>query len=89
MALIAGHAFIWGSCSCGRRWTDIRNCSEDDLDKMDIAHSGRLTPSELNAIVKERAAEDARIEAAMGSVTGRVQEAAMEEVSDINVMVPF
>ena len=56
---------------------------------MDIAHSGRLTPSELNAIVKERAAEDARIEAAMGSVTGRVQEAAMEEVSDINVMVPF
>jgi hypothetical protein len=69
---VAGHQFYpAGVCSCGRRWLDIRNCTAADEDATGIAHYGKLSAQECQQIERKRAEEDAALEAAMASVTGR------------------
>ena len=65
---IAGHTFIFGCCSCGRHWTDIRNVTHADLQQQGIAHTEQLTQSEYDQIVVARAAEDHALDMAMASL---------------------
>lgn len=88
MATIAGHSFVWGVCTCGRRWTDIRNTTQADVGKPNIAHIGNINAREVTEIEAERMAEDSRIADAMGQLVGRVLED-RPELEDINIMVPF
>lgn len=74
---IAGHAFVLGVCvtpkqstdgHCGRHWLDIRNCTEADINRPDIAHYGNLSSSEFAQIDAQRKAEDAAMSDAMGNL---------------------
>lgn len=63
---IAGHDFQYtiGGCrcvtidyngkTCLRAWLDIKDATEADLCKPDIAHTGTLSQRELSEIVAER-----------------------------------
>ena len=67
MTSVAGHSFPnFGPCHCGLHWPTIRNVTPADVHKPGIAHTGNLSQFEYEQIAAERAAEDARIEAAMG-----------------------
>ena len=58
---VAGHQFEGiGSdqrCTlgeCQRWWADIMNCSDDDVGKADLAHTGNLSSHELTQIIEKR-----------------------------------
>ena len=71
MSVIAGHLFdVWGRCSCGRAWVDIRATVREEVGNAGIAHTGSLTENEYDQIVARRGIEDERIGAAMAAVGG-------------------
>ena len=63
---IAGHVFEDGVCvatkadgtGCGRKWLDIQHCGRDDIDKLDIAHSGKLNSYEADQIIAAKKKQD-------------------------------
>jgi hypothetical protein len=70
MIRIGGHEFPdHGPCHCGIHWTTIRNTTLGQVGQPGIAHVGNLTRYEYDQIAAERAAEDARIAAAMDEAT--------------------
>lgn len=62
----AGHAFVHGLCSCGRRWLDIMDADEACLDQPGYAHQGGLTAHELTQIRLLRAKQDALFSDVLG-----------------------
>lgn len=67
---IAGHDFQYtiggrrcvtldyNGAQCVRSWLEIKDCTDEDVGKPDIAHSGTLNVRELNEIRAERAREE-------------------------------
>ena len=58
---VAGHQFEGIASSqrctlgdCQRFWSDIMNCSDDDVGKSDLAHTGSLSTHELTQIREKR-----------------------------------
>lgn len=54
----AGHTFVNGICSCGRRFVDIQYYGEAQVNQPNIAHTGNLTTSEALSIAQLKAAQD-------------------------------
>lgn len=54
MALIAGHDFTQGPCSCGRKFSDISGAQPSDVGQPHWAHVGELAQTEYTQIVVER-----------------------------------
>jgi hypothetical protein len=46
-----GHEFVNGVCFCGRRLVDLRDLTQDDKGKPNIAHSGLSTAYEIEEII--------------------------------------
>lgn len=75
---VAGHEFeIDGICRkavaggppiCGRRWSDIRNVTEDEIGQGGIAHTLHLNTGEYLEIKARREAEDKALEQAMRGI---------------------
>lgn len=70
MTTIAGHTFDFtptgrrcigfrsSGTPCNRAWIDIRCCTAEDINAMEIAHVGQLNAAELNEIIKEKEREE-------------------------------
>lgn len=56
MRIVAGHAFddVNGTCTCGKRFSDIASAGPEHVDQEHWAHSGRLSSYELSQITAER-----------------------------------
>lgn len=70
MTLIAGHFFqetpTGRRCTCGKSWLDLVSVRDQwELDAEGVAHSGRLTVSELDQLL----AEEDRIWSAVQAVS--------------------
>ena len=73
---IAGHDFVNGVCVkpkpdgsvCGRHLCDIRNVTDEDKDKPDIAHVGNTNQRELDEIKAWREAQNAAFDNALEAV---------------------
>jgi hypothetical protein len=57
---VAGHAFVNGQCSCGRRWLDIQWYTKADVGQPGIAHMGNLNGPEAEQIEVTKREQDAR-----------------------------
>lgn len=62
----AGHTFVHGLCSCGRRWLDIADADDTCIEQDGYAHSGTLTSHELFQIRALKAKQDAIMETVLG-----------------------
>ena len=61
MTLVAGHTFVGVGtdqrCACERWWTEIMDCTDADVGKDNLAHSGQLSAFELTQIREKKQQE--------------------------------